>query len=85
MGAFGTTDEFEVVATGDDMPIKRWTRTRLEPCQFIAQRAVEDLGYSKAEVFNTYGGDRSDALYTVTPEQVINQLELANGNQPQVG
>jgi hypothetical protein len=59
------SEEFEVKATGPDMPVRIWTRDKLDPCKFIAERAVTDLGYKHAEVVNTFGGHRSDPLYSV--------------------
>lgn len=59
------TDEFEIKATGPDMPVRIWTRSTLDPAKFIADRAVSELGYTYAEVVNTYGGHRSDPLHTV--------------------
>lgn len=69
------SEEFEVRATGPDMPVRIWTREKLDPCKFIAERAVEDLGYTKAEVVNTFGGVRSNPIYTVTPTEKINHPE----------
>lgn len=58
------TDEFEIKATGNDKPERIWTRNNLHASKMIADQAVSKLGYAKAEVVNTFGGDRSDPLHT---------------------
>lgn len=63
------TDEFEIKATGHATePERIWTRSTLEVANFIADQAVERLGYARAEVINTFGGVRSNPIYIVTPE-----------------
>lgn len=42
-----------------------WTRDKLSVAKFIADSAVEKLGYSRAEVRNTFGGDVSNLLYKI--------------------
>jgi hypothetical protein len=61
---FGVVDEFLIVAYKEGKPNQEWTRSYLSSAQMVADRAIR-LGYSKVEVFNTYGGHKSDALYTV--------------------
>lgn len=59
-------DEFEIQATGHQTePDRIWTRDKLDAAQWVADRAIRSLAYSKAVVINTYGGVRSDPLYTV--------------------
>ncbi len=64
-------DEFEIKATGHPTePDRIWTRSRLDPSKFIAEQAVERLGYARAEVVNTFGGHRSDPFVVVTRELI---------------
>jgi hypothetical protein len=59
-------DEFEIQATGHQTePDRIWTRDKLDAAQWVADRAIRSLAYGKAVVINTYGGVRSDPLYTV--------------------
>lgn len=57
-------DEFLIIASGGKGPNREWTRNNFSAAQMVADRASR-LGYAKVEVFNTYGGYKSDALYTV--------------------
>ena len=60
------TDEFLITASGHATePDRTWTRSRLYVAEFIADSAVRKLGYSKAQVINTYGEHLSDPLYVV--------------------
>jgi hypothetical protein len=56
-------DEFEIIATDADGTSRVWKRSRLAPCKVIAESAVQKLGYQKAQVFNVFGGNRSESLY----------------------
>ncbi len=59
-------DEFEIQATGHQTePDRIWTRSSLGTSQWIADQAVVRLKYGRAVVINTFGGHRSDSLYTV--------------------
>lgn len=69
------TDEFEIKATGPNMPERIWTRDDLSTAKFIADRIVNELGYTQAVVINTYGGIRSNPIYTATPEVGIDHPE----------
>lgn len=60
-------DEFEIQAIGHPTDLDRkWTRSKLGASKSIVDRAVDELGYSKAWVVNTYGGHVSDTLYVRT-------------------
>ena len=64
------TDEFLIRATGHaETPDREWTRSTLVVAKFVARVAMELLNYPKVEVFNTFGGDMSSALWVVTPEK----------------
>ena len=58
-------DEFEITATHPKMPDRVWTRDTYSCTKFIADSTIIRLGYHKAVVVNTFGGDRSDVLYQV--------------------
>jgi hypothetical protein len=78
------TDEFEIKATGPEMKDRVWTRSTMGAACSIADQAVERLGYKRAEVVNTYGGHRSDVLYskeaTMAEMQTeVQMLELVDG------
>ncbi len=61
------TDEFEIRAIGQSPNRERiWTRGNYDVAKFIADSAITKLGYTRAEVVNTFGGHRSDVLYEVT-------------------
>lgn len=60
------TDEFEITATKPGEEPRVWTRSKYDVAKFIADSAITKLGYGKAVVVNTFGGDRSDVLYEVT-------------------
>jgi hypothetical protein len=64
------TDEFEIKATGHPTGLldRTWTRSKLAAATSIADQAVQKLGYTRAEVINTFGGHRSQPIYIVTPE-----------------
>lgn len=61
-------EEFEIKATGhatkEDLIL---TRSYLAPSIFLAEKAIQ-IGYSRAEVINTFGGHRSQPIYVATPE-----------------
>ena len=57
-------DEFEIRATGDQGE-RIWTRSHYHVAKYIADQTITKLGYSRAEVRNTFGGHRSDVLYEV--------------------
>jgi hypothetical protein len=59
------TDEFEITATHPHMEARVWTRSEYGVAKIIADSAITKLGYGKAVVVNTFGGDRSDVLYEV--------------------
>lgn len=59
-------DEFEITATHPNMDARVWTRSTYDTAKFIADSAITKLGYVRAVVINTYGGDKSDTLYEVT-------------------
>jgi len=62
-----TTDEFRIDATDvSGAPVRRWTRNSFDVSTFIADQAVERLGFVRAEVRNQFQGDISDVLYEVT-------------------
>lgn len=67
-------DEYEIKATGEGMEDRIWTRDKLSSSKKVAEGAIAKLGYSKAEVFNTFGGHRGWSLYTVTPTEIIDHL-----------
>jgi hypothetical protein len=70
------TDEFEIKATGHlTSPERMWHRSTLDVAKFIADQAVERLGFTHAEVINTFGGHRSNPIYIVTPEGGVMQPE----------
>jgi len=78
------TDEFEIKATGTDMQDRVWTRSTMGAACSIADQAVERLGYQRAEVVNTYGGHRSDVLYSkeavmAEMQTEVQMLELVDG------
>lgn len=57
-------DEFEIKAfKGNEERI--WTRSEYDTAKFIADQAINRLGYERAEVVNTFGGHRSDVLYYI--------------------
>jgi hypothetical protein len=62
----GADDELLIEATGEDVSPRTWTRTRLSSAKAIADMATQILGYDKAQVFDVFGGCKSDTLYTVT-------------------
>lgn len=63
----GDTDEFEIKATGPQGE-RIWTRSHYGTAKIIADQTITKLGYTRAEVVNTYGGHRSSVLYEVTPD-----------------
>lgn len=58
-------DEFRITASKEGKPNRIWTRSTLNVAEDIADQAVEDLGYDRAEVINDYGGHESGILYEV--------------------
>lgn len=56
-------DEFQITAFKKGSESRVWTRSSLDIAKFIADQAVEKLGYEQAEVRNIFGGDVSDVLY----------------------
>ena len=64
MGDPVMVDEFEIRASSPGKEDRIWTRSSLDASRDIADSAVIILGYDKAVVVNTFGGDRSDPLYT---------------------
>ena len=63
-------DEFLIRATGHKSLADRdWTRSSMVVAKVIAHGAMSRLGYPLVEVFNTYGGTLSSALWVVTPEK----------------
>jgi hypothetical protein len=60
-------DEFLIVATGEGRVTREWNRNNLASAQRVADSAINhpSLRFAKAEVFNVFGGHKSDALYTV--------------------
>ena len=56
-------DEFEIIATDADGTSRVWKRSRLASSKAIAEFAVNKRGYVKAQVFNVFGGNRSESLY----------------------
>ncbi len=58
-------DEFEIIATGPFKLNRSWTRSSLESAKYVAD-AVVQLGFTQAKVFNIFGGDRSEPIYTAT-------------------
>lgn len=67
-------DEFEIKATHPDMEERVWTRDTLGVSKFIADQAVDKLGYQRAAMVNIYGGHRSDELY-VKGEKPMSEIE----------
>lgn len=59
-------DEFLIEAQGPKLGKRTWTRDKLSTAQFIADQAITKLGYAEANVYNVFGGTKSDSLYTVT-------------------
>ena len=66
MKAISPEDEFLIEATCPGKPNRSWTRSTLGVAQHIADQAIRTLGYTRAEVRNTFGGHLSDVLYEVT-------------------
>lgn len=62
-------DEFRIDATGGPEAPRTWTRSTYSVAKFIADSVVARLGYTRAEVRNTFGGTISDVIYTATPEK----------------
>lgn len=62
-----STDEFEVKATCPTKGQRVWTRDSLEAAKSIADQAISKLGYTRAQVVNTFGGHRSNVLYLAEP------------------
>ncbi len=60
-------DEFLIVATGEGRETREWGRNNLASAQRVADSAINHpaLRYAKAEVFNVFGGHKSEAIYTV--------------------
>jgi len=82
------SDEFEIKATGQGMEPRIWTRSTMGAACAIADQAISKLGYTNAEVVNTYGGHRSDPLYVIKDKEVqpmaemqteVQMLELVDG------
>lgn len=78
-------DEFEIKATTKDGAEPHiWTRSTYVSAKIIADQAITKLKYDRAEVVNTYGGDRSDVLYAVdstgTRSDYVNPDRSANQN-----
>jgi hypothetical protein len=59
-------DEFRIEAENASGKHSFWTRSKLGNAQSIADKAVRQMGYTKATVTNTYGGAHSEPLYVVT-------------------
>lgn len=66
MNAISPEDEFLIQATGPNLHNRSWTRSTYDVAKHIADQSVFKLGYTRAEVRNTFGGHISDVLYEVT-------------------
>ena len=63
------TDEFEITASGHATSADQmWHRSTLDVAKFIADQAIQRLGFTRAVVINTFGGHRSNPIYIATPE-----------------
>lgn len=57
-------DEFLIVAKVGNVE-RTWTRSSFESSKKVADQAFNKLAYPLVEVFNVFGGHKSDSLYTL--------------------
>jgi hypothetical protein len=80
-------DEFLIVATGQGRPPREWGRNNLAAAQRVADNAINHplLRFAKAEVFNVFGGHKSDAIYTVTGRADARPIHNRTEPEPEDG